>query len=161
MALNNYLFLEGIKDEETDSDHKEWITVFKYAWGVHQPASHDVGSLGTGKATWEPLTVGKKVSLSSPTLMLKCATNEYIKTGKLHVCRMINNKNETVMEYMLSDIIICGVESDSTNASDGLPFETVSLACAKVEWKYVAFDRNNKKVGNNGMIFDIKNNKKG
>lgn len=39
MAIDVYLFIEGIKGESTDSTHPGWIEVTSAQWGVKQPKS--------------------------------------------------------------------------------------------------------------------------
>ena len=42
-ASNIYLKLDGLDGESLDEDHKDWIEVQNWSWGVDNPASFAVG----------------------------------------------------------------------------------------------------------------------
>jgi type VI secretion system secreted protein Hcp len=172
MALNLYLTFTkskpggtdaavtpSIKDEETDDKHKEWIKALDYSLNVEQPVSHDVGSLGTGKASFGPLEFTKRVTLSSPIVMAHTAQNKRMEFAVLDVCRMIEGINVTIMRYIFHDVLVNSIDLIGSQESDGTPKESCSLVYNKIEWFYTAYDTKNKKGGNTSMEFDVRQGK--
>jgi type VI protein secretion system component Hcp len=46
MAVDAYLFIDGIKGESADDKHKQWIEVFNVTGSVHQPRAATVSTAG-------------------------------------------------------------------------------------------------------------------
>ncbi|MCG5233959.1 Hcp family type VI secretion system effector [Xanthobacter oligotrophicus] len=64
-----FLKIEGLKGESLDSDHKEWIDVLAWSWGLDNPSNPHAGSgSGATKGHVHNFSFTKQVDLSSTPL---------------------------------------------------------------------------------------------
>ena len=45
---DNYMQIDGLKGESTDSEHKDWIELLSFSHSISQPASATAASAGEG-----------------------------------------------------------------------------------------------------------------
>jgi len=162
MASDTYLKIDGIDGESTDADHKKWMEVESFSWGVHQSASTRVSTAGGGtsaRADFSDLSVVKMMDSASPLIALACASGKHIKEIVLELCRAGGDKRVKYMEYKLEEVIISSVSVGGGGGS--LPVETITFNYGKISWTYTKQERAG--GGGGGQVpagWNLKENKK-
>jgi type VI secretion system secreted protein Hcp len=135
MAVDMYLILDGIAGEAQDSVHAGQIDVLAWSWGASQSGTTHMGSGGgSGKASFQDLSVTKYVDISSPALLKHLSIGKHIATGKL----IVRKAGETPLEYMiyeLTDLLITSISTGGSGGEDRLT-ENISINFAAFSYKY-------------------------
>lgn len=142
MAADIYLKIDGIDGESTDADHKKWMEIESYSWGVSQSASSRVSTAGggtTARADFGDLSIVKMLDSASPLIALACASGKHIKEVILELCRAGGDKRVKYMEYKLEEVIVSAVSVGG--GGGGLPVETVTFNYGKITWTYTKQER--------------------
>jgi type VI secretion system Hcp family effector len=162
MASDIFLKIDGIKGESTDADHKEWMEIESFSWGVHQPASSRVSTAGgatTARADFGDLSIVKMLDSASPLIAQASASGLHIKEVIIELMRAAGDKRVKYMEYKLSDCIISSVSVGGGGSS--VPVETLSFNYAKITWTYTKQERAGGGGGGNVPAgWDLTTNKK-
>lgn len=138
-AFDAFLKLDGIDGESKDSEHKDWIEVLSFSWGLGQ-ATTSISPLSSGRATIQPITITKPVDKSSPKLFEACATGKHIPKLTLELTRTTGQAKQKYLKFVLSDVIVTSVQIPGTTANEA-PLEQVTFNFAKIEWAYTAPDQ--------------------
>lgn len=87
-AANDYfLQIDGIKGSSTDKDHKDWIDIESFSWGLTLVTSTAGGGGSVGKASFSDLSWSQHVDISTPKWLLNVATGKHIPKVTLDVTR--------------------------------------------------------------------------
>lgn len=133
MAVDNFLKLEGIEGESTDSKHKGEIEILSFSWGASNQASFGSGGGGgAGKVNFSDVNFMMNCNKASPVLLKHCASGVHIKSAKL-TSRKAGTEQQEYYSVTLTD---CMVTSYQTSASSEIPNDSFSLAFAKIEFEY-------------------------
>jgi len=159
MAIDIFMKLGDIKGESLDNKHKDEIEVLSFSWGLTNSGSIGPGAGGgSGRATFQDLSIVHRVDKASPGLMQACATGTHLKEATV-THRKAGKGQQEFLIVKMNDIIVTGVTHGGT--TDEPASETVTLAFAKVEVEY----RPQKADGSidAGVMFkyDLKSNKIG
>jgi len=138
MAIDVYLYIDGIKGESADDRHKEWIECKSVQWGVEQPKSA-TSSTGGGhtaeRCEHQDIVIMKLADLSSPILLQTCAAGRTIPKAKLEFMRA-DAMGERVKYYEIEiENVLIGAVSPSVDEGDILT-ESVALKFSKIRWRY-------------------------
>ena len=157
MAVDMFLKLEGVDGESVDSAHKGEIDVLAWSWGVSQSGTmHMGGGGGSGKASFQDVSVTKYVDVGSPTLMLYCANGKHIPKGTI----IVRKAGEKPLEYIkidMEDIIVSSVSTGGSGGEDRLT-ENVTLNFAKVKVEYTSQKKDGSKDKTIPMGWNIEEN---
>jgi type VI secretion system secreted protein Hcp len=158
MAVDVFLKLGTIKGDSKDSEHKEWIDVLSWSWGLSQSGTFAYGGGGgAGKVNVSDLSIMKRVDMSSTDLMLKCATGKHYPDATLEM-RKAGDKPLVFMIIKMTDVLISSVQ---TSASSEEPMESLSLNFAKVNVKYVGQEASGAAGKSPEFTYSILENKEG
>jgi type VI secretion system secreted protein Hcp len=132
--LQAYLNIEKIaKGQVTEKEHKNWIYIQSFGYGVSQESTGDPsqqGKLVAGAVHYSEITVTKDADTTSPEIGKFCSSGKTVGLVKIHVCDD-SNKAEPVMAIELSD---CLISSYSVSAGGGVrPSESLSLRYSKIK----------------------------
>lgn len=161
MAIDVYLFIEGIKGESADDKHRDWIECKSVSWDVHQPRSA-TASTGGGhtaeRCEHGDIVIAKIADLASPILLQTCSTGRTIPKVRLEFMRA-DGRGERIkyFEIELENVLIGGV-SPSVHEGDILS-EHVALKYSKIKWKYTQQKIGGGACGNTAGGWDISANK--
>jgi type VI secretion system secreted protein Hcp len=159
MASDIFAKIGDIKGESLDAKHKDEIEVLSFSWGVTMAATASPGSGGgTGKATFQDLSVVHTIDKASPKLLEACATGAHIKEATI-THRKAGKGQQEYLIFKMNDVIVTGVVHGG--ASGGAESETVSLAFAKVDLEYRPIKADGSLDAGVRFKFDIKANKVG
>ena len=138
MAIDAYLFIDGIKGESQDSAHPGWIELTSVHMGGTQPRS-TTASTGGGhtaeRCEHRTLSFSKLVDVSSPILMQTCSTGQTIPRAKLEFMRADGDGRPVkYYEVELENVMIANM--DQLISEGNLLHDDVGLRFSKVKWKY-------------------------
>lgn len=138
MAIDVYLYIDGIKGESADDRHKDWIECKSVSWGVEQPRSA-TASTGGGhtaeRCEHRDIVISKLADLSSPILLQTCAAGRTIPKAKLEFMRA-DAQGERVKYFEIEiDNVLIGAVNPAVDEGDIL-MEEVGFKFSRVRWKY-------------------------
>ena len=91
------------------------------------------GGAASGKASFRDFSFIHQLDKASPVLMRACATGQHVRDATITV-RKAGQGQQEYLVIKMTDVVITGVTP--TAAGDGVPAETVSLQCARVDVEY-------------------------
>ena len=132
-----FLEVDGLKGE-TAGDRPGQIQLFSFNWGVSMPMTNGNGTMrAAGRPVMRDVTVTKPYDITSPSLMLKCAKGEEIKSIKLHMLKLdAMGKGGKLMEYSTYTMDQVLVTSVTVDASVDPPEEVVSFNFQRITQDY-------------------------
>ncbi|SFM42946.1 MULTISPECIES: Hcp family type VI secretion system effector [Rugamonas] len=161
MAIDVYLFIDGIKGESADDRHKDWIECKSVSWGVEQPKSA-TASTGGGhtaeRCEHRDIVIAKLADLSSPILLQTCAAGRTIPKAKFEFMRA-DAMGERVKYFEIEiENVLIGEVSPSVDEGDILT-EQVGFKFSKVRWKYTQQKITGGAGGNTSGGWDLSSNR--
>jgi type VI secretion system secreted protein Hcp len=155
MASDIFAKLGDIQGESLDNKHKGEIEVLSYSWGVTNPGSaHSGAGGGTGRATFQDLSIVHKIDKASPNLLMACATEQHLKEATITFRKAAQGQQQDFLIIKMNEVIITGVVQSAPSGEAGS--ETVSLEFAKVDWQYKPQTRDGSLDAGISFKFDIK-----
>jgi type VI secretion system secreted protein Hcp len=163
MAFDAFIKLDGCPGESTDDKHKDWIEILSFHGGVVQPDAGDRstgGAASSGRTEHHPFSFVHVMDKATPKLFLSCCKGEHIKNVTMELCRATGDKQK-YMEYKMTDVMIsCVQPGGSSQGSEPLPLEEVSLNYGKIELSYTVTDhKTGKPQGDVKANWDLTTNK--
>ena len=136
MAVDMFLKMSGdIKGESKDAKHKDEIDVLAWSWGVSQSGTfHMGGGGGSGKASFQDISVTKYVDKASNGLLRACSTGEALDTADLSV-RKAGKKPLEYIVIKMKNVLITSISPGGSGGEDRLT-ENISLNFEEVEYTY-------------------------
>ena len=161
MAIDVYLYIDGIKGESNDDRHKDWIECKSVSWSVDQPKSA-TSSTGGGhtaeRCEHSDIVISKLADLSSPILLQTCAAGKTIPRAKFEFMRA-DAQGERVKYYEIEiENVLIGAVSPAVEEGDILT-EDVALKFSKVKWKYTQQKLSGGAGGNTSGGWDLSANR--
>ncbi len=138
--MQAYMHIEKIaKGQVTEKDHKAWIYIQTFGFGVAQESSGDPsqqGKLVAGAVHYSEVQVSKEADTTSPEIGKFVSGGKTVGLVKIHVCDD-TNKAEPVVALELSD---CLISSYSISGGGGRPQESISFRYSKIKMSCTAID---------------------
>jgi type VI secretion system secreted protein Hcp len=135
MAFDAFLKLDAFPGESKDRQHPDEIEIESFSWGVSNSGSlSSSGGAGTGKSTFQDLTVTNNTHKSSPLIMLACASGEHIKKAVLSL-RKAGGSSFDYIKVTLTDVLVSSYLEAGDTGGDRAA-ESVSLNFARIEFSY-------------------------
>lgn len=160
MAVDFHLDLTkgNINGESQEKGFEKQIQVLSHSWGMTQTGSSaHGGGLGSGKVSMQDFHFTMQMCTATPELQLHCATGHTIPTAVL-TARKAGQKAQQQKFFTITftEVMISSYQTGGSNASDGLPIESISFNYSKVEFEYFVQDDKGvtKSAGKTG--YDIK-----
>jgi type VI secretion system secreted protein Hcp len=165
MAMDQFLVFssaDDIKGETKDKTFKSknGIDILAWSWGLSNSGSAHMGTgQGSGKASFQDISITKYLDLSSSKLMYSAATGKHLKEADI----IVRKAGEHPLEYLtikLKDILISSYSTGGSGGEDRLT-ENVTLNFAIVELEYKTQDETGKAGKDKGNFsYDIAANAK-
>ena len=161
MAIDVYLYIDGIKGESTDDRHKDWIECKSVSFGVEQPKSA-TASTGGGhtaeRCEHRDIVISKLADLSSPILLQTCSAGRTIPKARFEFMRA-DAQGERVKYFEIEvENVLIGAVAPSVEEGDILT-EDVALKFSKIKWKYTQQKITGGAGGNTSGGWDLAANK--
>jgi type VI secretion system secreted protein Hcp len=135
MAMDIFIKIGDLKGESVDDKHKDEIQVLAWSWGMSQSGTTHAGpGGGSGKASFQDLSITHYIDKCSPNLMLACANGKHFSEALLTV-RKAGEKPLEYLKITMTDLIITSVTTGGSGGEDRLT-ENVSLNFAKFKVEY-------------------------
>jgi len=135
MAMDIFIKIGDLKGESIDDKHKDEIQVLAWSWGMSQSGATHMGpSGGSGKASFQDLSITHYIDKCSPNLMLACANGKHFSEALLTV-RKAGEKPLEYLKITMTDLIVTSVTTGGSGGEDRLT-ENVSLNFAKFKVEY-------------------------
>ena len=136
-ASDYLLEIDGIKGESTDTDHKDWIIIESFNWGVSNTTTSGGGA---GKVSFSDISFTAVISKACPQLLAACATGQHIPKAKL----VMRKQGYNSREYMVIELENLVISSHSVGsgtarpdpAAESAPSESFSLNFTKIKVTY-------------------------
>jgi type VI secretion system secreted protein Hcp len=137
MAVNAYLFIEGVEGPSTSKAGH--IDVLSFSWGVSQQSTYGAGASGkeakAGRANFSDLSIMKVLDKTSPLLCDHCASGDILKKVYIVYDKPVGTEQMDYFRIYLKDALISSVQLSGSNEN---PTESVSFAFQAVEIAYKA-----------------------
>ena len=159
MAVDMFLDLDGVKGESVDKTYKDKIDILAWNWGLANGGSFHHGSGGgSGKATFNDITITKYIDAASPNIMLFCANGKHFAKGKI----IVRKAGENPLEYLTVEfdkVLVTNYQTGGGAGQERLT-ETVVLNFAKVKVEYTTQNEKGGKGTPQAFAWDIAANVK-
>ncbi|MYM82919.1 type VI secretion system tube protein Hcp [Duganella sp. FT50W] len=161
MAIDVYLYIDGIKGESNDDRHKDWIECKSVSFGVEQPRSA-TASTGGGhtaeRCEHRDIVISKLADLASPILLQTCSAGRTIPKARFEFMRA-DAQGERVKYYEIEiENVLIGAVSPSVEEGDILT-EDVAFKFSKIKWKYTQQKISGGSGGNTSGGWDLSANR--
>ena len=161
MAIDVYLYIDGIKGESADDRHKDWIECKSVSFGVEQPKSATASTSGghtAERCEHHDIVISKLADLSSPILLQTCSAGRTIPKAKFEFMRA-DAQGERVKYYEIElENVLIGAVSPAVAEGDILN-EEVALKFSKIKWKYTQQKISGGAGGNTSGGWDLASNR--
>jgi len=141
-----YMKIPDIPGDTTQGNHKQWIEVNSFQFGVGRGVSTRTGSASDREAS-EPsvseIVVTKLLDKASVKLFQAATQNQEGKKVEIHFCSTAQ-AGQNYLEVELSETIVSGW---SISSGGDRPSESMSLNGTKVNIKYQALDQKDNVAG--------------
>jgi len=104
-AFNAFLNFGDIKGESTDKDHKDWISVESFSWGLPHAGAGATRAGAAERPGLRSLTITKRWDKASPQLTAACSSGRHFSQVTLE---------EGLTTYVLHDVIISSFKAGPT-----------------------------------------------
>ena len=155
MAFDAYLYIDGIKGESTDSEHKDWIEVLSYSHPIAQPAASSSSAGGSaGPVVRQSLSIVKKLDISTPKLYVAASSGKHIPKVTIDLMRASGGAPVKYLTVKMEEVFITSVSpagrtlpTSSPTPTPGnltramattssLMTESVSFNYGSIQWVY-------------------------
>jgi type VI secretion system secreted protein Hcp len=125
-----FLDLDGIEGEAQDSKFNGKIEIQSFHWGASNNSSYISGTGGNiGKGQIQDISISKFMCKASPELFKRCVTGKQISKGKLSLCKLAGDDENSKLAYYEVELENVVITSHQFAASGGqqLPMESITL----------------------------------
>lgn len=157
MRPSIFIKIDGHDGESEDEDHKGWIDVLSWSWGISQSANTHMGGGGSqALSSHQDLSFVKWCDKSTPGIMHSCSSGKHISKAEM-ICTKSSGDNKalTYLTIKMHDVIVSSISTGGSGAEDALT-ENVSLNFAKVEFEYIVQTKEGAAGAKPKMTWDIK-----
>ena len=151
MASDNYIQIDGIKGESTDSEHKDWIEITSFSHAITQPVSATANSAGgatSGRCKHEDFVITKFIDLASPKLYEMCSSGKHISKVMVELMRSSGGARVKYMAIEMDQVVVSMVSPAANHGTD-LPTESVAFNYGTIKWTYTQQKRADGSKGGN------------
>ena len=130
-VAGGFLKYEGIDGESKDRQHKGWIDVESWNWGMEQSESMTTRSMrGSSRGNFKGLMVTKKVDSATPRFMRFFAEGTRLREVLFEVS--LGGERPATLRMVLTNAQVTSVHIEEA-AGEGRPMEHVSISFTKVK----------------------------
>ncbi len=152
--MQAYLQVKDVKGPVTEKEHKDWIYIHSFSFGVSNPSSGDPsreGKLVAGGAHYGDISISKYTDVTTPLLASLCSQGKHVPEVKIEVCEDASKVNP-ILSITLTDCLISSVQ---TSGGGDKPMDSVSVAYAKIKVQTIALDEKGGKKADADYTWDL------
>jgi type VI secretion system secreted protein Hcp len=158
-ASNIYLKLDGIDGESLDDDHKDWIELQSWNWGVDNPASFATAQGGQAtQAHISALNVQKVLEKGSVTGFKGCTTGKHIPKATLSCMKLDGDSRVEYFKVDFTDLMVSSLQWSGSGA-EHVVHEHMSLVFAEFKQSYKLQQDAGSAGGNTDFGYNIQTSK--
>ncbi len=142
-ATTGFIKIDGVEGESEDAAHKGEIEILSWSWGVSQTSSVSSGQ-ATGRRTYEPIVIRKRIDKATPMLAKRCADGVHIKDAKITLRRQgATGEQDDYLVIELKEVFVTSIsmgccDNDCDDANPDLePSERVSITYKSIKITHV------------------------
>ena len=129
-----FLQIGDIKGESVDKNHKDWIDIDSFSWGIGNSGSVGSGGGGSsGKAIFAPLSWTQQLDKSVPSLFLAVASGTHIKNATLDVQQAGAKSSGVFFQMSFDDVLLTSL---NINGAGDVPGVNATLNASKITMTY-------------------------
>ena len=134
-VFDAYLKIDGIAGESIDRDHKDWIDLRSFSWGLSNASTGTVGGgSGAGRAVFSPFSYTQGLDASVPSQFLAAASGRRIEDMTLDLVRAGENR-QRFFQMVFEDVSISSLHISGQTSTE-LPAVSASANYGKVTLRY-------------------------
>lgn len=148
MTFDAFIKIEGIPGECLDNEHKDWIEITNYDFGVRQSTSASASASGgasSGRATLSDFGFSKRLDMASSKLFEASCAGKHIAKLTLSLNRAGGDKLK-YFEIELEEVIISDF---SQGGGSGEPLEHIQINYGRIRTIYTLQKRAHGGAGGN------------
>lgn len=129
-----FLQIDGINGESTDRNHKDWIDIDSFSWGVSN--SGTVGTRGgasSGKTVFSPFSWTQQVDKSVPPMLVGVASGKHYQDATLDVSQATAKSTGVFFQMKFDDVLLTNLDIAGTG---GVPGVAGALVYSKITMTY-------------------------
>lgn len=161
--FQGFLKIAGVQGVSTNPKHTGEIEILSFHQGVSQAITGTVSSVGNiagQRATFDALTITKRLDKASPLLAQNCAEGKVYPSAVLAFSQP-GGAMETFMEITLTNALVSSIhQGGSVNGADDAPVEEVGFSFTKIDWTYTIILADGKPGGRVSGSWDLAKNTK-
>lgn len=136
-SMDYYLKVDGIAGDATHDQHRGWIDIQSFSWGVTNSAGGGAGGGGgAGKSVFQDFSWSQIVDSSIPPMFVALTQGKHIKEVTLDVVRP-GEKSPPFFQMSFEDVLLSSL---SVAGSGEEPVASLSFSYSKVELIYTPQD---------------------
>ncbi len=142
-VMSTFLQFEGIQGETSDSNHKGWIDLLTWQWGVGRNITSNTSTQGdreSTNATISDLTITRRMDKATPQLFIEACCGDGKTVRLVHTKTGAGNGADTFIEYTLKNALISRYNVTAINNAASRPREEITISFVDIEVKYTPYD---------------------
>jgi type VI secretion system secreted protein Hcp len=137
MTTDTHIKFDGVDGEATHKDHKGWIEVLSWSWGLSNASGLSGGGSGKGKADPGDFSFMHLYDKASPNLAKKCAQGSHFKEVTI-TSRKSGEGQKDFLIIKMKEVFISSVQPSGSSGGDIA--ESVSMTYGSIDFEYKAQD---------------------
>lgn len=137
MAFDIFLKIDGISGGSADDQHRDWIEIHSFSWGLSQSGTDGGGAGGgAGRATAQDAQFVSTAGIASPKLFGACASGRHFREALLSLVRAGADRRE-FYTWRLAEVLISSYRTAGDAGSDEVPADQFTLDFRRIEFSFL------------------------
>lgn len=137
-SMDYFLKVGDIKGSSVDDEHRDWIDILSFSWGVtNSTGGSQGGGSGVGKTVFQDFSWTQLVDMSIPPMFQQLTQGKHIKEVTLDVVRPGDKSAAPFFQMIFEDVLLTSL---SIAGSGQEPGASLSFSYSKIELVYVPQD---------------------
>ncbi len=150
MAVNMNLKIPGVNGESVISGFEKQIDILAWSWGGTQSGTmHIAQGGGSGKVSFQDLSITKWVDTSTPQIMMNLASGKHFPGDTILSVSKASGEGKPLLylTITMTDTLITSYTTGGSGGEDRVT-ENITLNFAEVKFKYVPQSKSGGGAGN-------------
>lgn len=132
-----FLRVDSVQGEATDANHKGWVEVYSFSFGVTHATNGGAAGTSAARVTPKEIVITKHVDKSSAAFHLAYASGTHFKNAVIEMTKP-SSDGHTVVYYRvtMTDVYITADRLTAPTSSTAAPNESVTFVYGKVAVEY-------------------------
>lgn len=159
-AVCGYLKIGPLKGESQDSDHKDWIDVLAWSWGMDNPTNPHAGSgSGATLARVHNFSITKQVDASSVKLAQFLLKGSHFDKATFELPKVGGDGKAMIYYKIEFEEVVVSSMNFGGGGGPGVFTENIAFSFGKFKAEYQKQSEKGAKAGGDSLGWDCKQNK--